>query len=75
MPFQLTFLGNLSTVHSVFGTKIYVDIEISADGNLLLRQSHEIAEMVHDNIEREFPDVKHCTVHVNPAGYEHKKLP
>lgn len=58
-----------------FGTKIYVDIEISADGNLLLRQSHEIAEMVHDNIEREFPDVKHCTVHVNPAGYEHKKLP
>lgn len=59
----------------MFGTKIYVDIEISADGNLLLRQSHEIAEMVHDNIEREFPDVKHCTVHVNPAGYEHKKLP
>ena len=59
----------------MFGTKIYVDIEISSDGNLLLRQSHEIAEMVHDNIEREFPDVKHCTVHVNPAGYEHKKLP
>lgn len=59
----------------MFGTKIYVDIEISADGNLLLRQSHEIAEMVHDNIERGFPDVKHCTVHVNPAGYEHKKLP
>lgn len=59
----------------MFGTKIYVDIEISADGNLLLRQSHEIAEMVHDNIEREFLDVKHCTVHVNPAGYEHKKLP
>lgn len=59
----------------MFGTKMYVDIEISADGNLLLRQSHEIAEMVHDNIEREFPDVKHCTVHVNPAGYEHKKLP
>lgn len=59
----------------MFGTKIYVDIEISADGDLLLRQSHEIAEMVHDNIEREFPDVKHCTVHVNPAGYEHKKLP
>ncbi|MCI8955377.1 MAG: cation transporter [Eubacterium sp.] len=59
----------------MFGTKMYVDIEISADGNLLLKQSHEIAEAVHDNIEKQFADVKHCTVHVNPAGYEHKKLP
>lgn len=59
----------------MFGTKMYVDIEISADGNLLLKQSHEIAEAVHDNIEKQFVGVKHCTVHVNPAGYEHKKLP
>lgn len=59
----------------MFGTKMYVDIEISADGNLLLKQSHEIAEAVHDNIEKQFAGVKHCTVHVNPAGYEHKKLP
>lgn len=58
----------------MFGTKIYVDIEISANGNLLLSQSHEIAENVHDTIEREVTDVKHCTVHVNPAGYQHKKL-
>lgn len=58
----------------MFGTKIYVDIEISANGDLLLRQSHEIAETVHDNIERQFADVKHCTVHVNPAGYKHKRL-
>ena len=48
----------------MFGTKIYVDIEISADGELLLRESHEIAEAVHDSIEKQFPDVKHCTVHV-----------
>ncbi len=53
----------------MFGTKIYVDIEISADGELLLRESHEIAETVHDSIEKQFPDVKHCTVHVNPKGY------
>ena len=53
----------------MFGTKIYVDIEISADGELLLRESHEIAEAVHDSIEKQFPDVKHCTVHVNPKGY------
>ena len=57
----------------MFGTKMYVDVEISADGNLLLRESHEIAEAVHDNIEKQFTDVKHCTVHVNPAGYKHRK--
>lgn len=43
----------------MFGTKMYVDIEISADGDLLLKQSHEIAEAVHDNIEKQFADVKH----------------
>lgn len=51
----------------MFGPKVYVDIEISADENLLLKQSHQIAENVHDIIEETFPDVKHCTVHVNPG--------
>jgi len=26
-----------------------------------------IAEAVHHELERDYPDVKHCTVHVNPA--------
>ena len=50
----------------LFGNKIYVDIEISADENLSLRESHEISKNVHDAIETEFPLVKHCMVHVNP---------
>ena len=50
-----------------FGSKIYVDIEISADGDMRLRDAHAIAENVHDTIEKEFPLVKHCMVHVNPA--------
>lgn len=50
----------------LFGDKIYVDVEFSADGNLTLSQGHEIAEDVHEAIEREFPTVKHCMVHVNP---------
>ena len=51
----------------VFGRKIYVDLEISADGNLTLRAAHDIAERVHDTIEDTFPEVKHIMVHVNPA--------
>jgi cation diffusion facilitator family transporter len=50
----------------LFGSKLYVDIEILADGNLSLRDSHSIAENVHHKIESTFPDCKHCMVHVNP---------
>lgn len=51
----------------VFGNKIYVDIEIGADGNETLREAHAVAEEVHNRIENEFPKVKHIMVHVNPA--------
>lgn len=50
----------------LFGSKIYVDVEIAADGNKTLYETHDIAEGVHDAIEKEFPMVKHCMVHVNP---------
>ncbi|MCM1146099.1 MAG: cation diffusion facilitator family transporter [Clostridium sp.] len=50
----------------LFGNKIYVDIEIAADGNRTLNETHAIAECVHHKIEKNFPDVKHCMVHVNP---------
>lgn len=51
----------------VFANKIYVDIEIRVDGDMKLRESHGIAEHVHDAIEQAFPKVKHIMVHVNPA--------
>lgn len=50
----------------LFGNKIYVDMEISADGNLPLKDTHNIAERVHNSIEATFPKVKHIMVHVNP---------
>ncbi|MCM1144223.1 MAG: cation diffusion facilitator family transporter [Blautia sp.] len=51
----------------IFGNKIYVDIEIEVDGSYTLKRAHEIAEEVHENIERNFPKIKHIMVHVNPA--------
>lgn len=50
-----------------FGSKYYVDIEIKADGDKKLWEAHAIAENVHHAIEQQFPLVKHCMVHVNPA--------
>ena len=51
----------------IFGNKIYVDVEIETDGSLTLQEAHNIAEDVHDDIEKNFPKVKHIMVHVNPA--------
>lgn len=52
----------------LFGSKIYVDIEISADENLSLEAAHDIAEQVHHTMEKKFKNVKHCMVHVNPMS-------
>ena len=49
----------------MFGAKMYVDIEILADGSLVLYDAHRIAEGVHQVIEHNFPQCKHCMVHVN----------
>jgi len=49
-----------------FGNRIYVDVEIAADGKKTLHETHAIAEAVHNRIEEEFPNVKHIMVHVNP---------
>ncbi|MCI5711720.1 MAG: cation diffusion facilitator family transporter [Lachnospiraceae bacterium] len=51
----------------MFGNKIYVDIEIGLPSYYTLEQSHGIAEAVHQEIEHNFPKVKHIMVHVNPA--------
>lgn len=50
-----------------FGNKIYVDAEISVNGDLSLRDAHDIAEQVHENVERQFVSVKHIMIHVNPS--------
>ena len=44
-----------------------MDVEIAANGNISLYKSHAIAQEVRDAIEKNFQEVKHCMVHVNPA--------
>lgn len=51
----------------LFGSKVYVDVEIVADRNLTLYHAHEIAEVVHNAVESKFARVKHCMVHINPS--------
>lgn len=54
----------------LFGDRIYVDVEIQADGELTLNETHATAQAVHDALEEGFPQIKHCMVHVNPVQVE-----
>ena len=50
-----------------FGSRLYIELEIALDESLTLAQAHTVAESVHDDVERAFPQVKHIMVHVNPV--------
>lgn len=50
----------------MFGNKVYIDLELSVDGDKSLREAHEVAERIHRNVEQQFSDVKHVMIHLNP---------
>lgn len=52
----------------MFGNKVYIDLEISVDGDKSLWEAHEVAERVHRDVEQSFSDVKHIMIHVNPTN-------
>ena len=69
LVFDITEVNNIDSIKTrMFGNKVYIDIEISVDNNLTLKEAHNIAHNVHDNIEKNLEDVKHCMVHVNPQS-------
>lgn len=51
----------------LFGNRVYVDLEIAADGERKLKETHAIAENIHNKLESKYPRIKHIMVHVNPA--------
>ena len=51
----------------MFGNKVYIDLEISVDGNKTFREAHAVAESVHANVEKKFPNTNHIMIHVNPT--------
>lgn len=51
----------------MFGNRVYVDLEISADGQKTLQETHAIAQHIHDVLENKYPKIKHIMIHVNPV--------
>lgn len=62
-------VDRLDVLHTrMFGNKIYIDAEISVDGNKSLTEAHEVAENVHNQVEQNFDNIKHIMIHVNPMA-------
>ena len=60
-------VGRIDLLHTrQFGSRVYADLEIAVQSDMSLIRAHGIAESVHSAIEREFPNVKHVMIHVNP---------
>ena len=55
-----------------YASKLYVDVDISVDSNVSVKDGHDIAVKVHNEIEKN-EDVKHCMVHVNPYNVKLEK--
>lgn len=51
----------------LFGSKLYVDVEVTLDHNMSFEQAHQVAHIIHDSVEDTVSEVKHCMVHVNPS--------
>ena len=65
---------NIDLLHTrQFGNRVYVDLEIAVQRDISLIDAHQIAEDVHDAVEKEFPNVKHIMIHVNPEEVENDK--
>ncbi|MGL4798916.1 MAG: cation transporter dimerization domain-containing protein [Cellulosilyticaceae bacterium] len=47
--------------------KLYVDMGIGVNATLSIEKGHAIATEVHDLLERQLMDIKHCMVHIEPS--------
>ncbi|WP_315116999.1 cation diffusion facilitator family transporter [uncultured Clostridium sp.] len=51
----------------IFGNKIYADVGICVDKSISIEQGHKIAELVHNTIESNMENIKHCSVYILPS--------
>lgn len=51
----------------VFGNKVYSDLHINIQGDLTILEGSQIAQNVHDEIEKQISEIKHCSVIIVPT--------
>lgn len=51
----------------LFGSRIYVDVEVQIDKNKTFIDAHDLIHRLHDDIENSNSSIKHCMIHANPT--------
>jgi cation diffusion facilitator family transporter len=52
------------------GLGIFMDIHIIVDGNITVRQGHDIAHRVETRLCEAVPEIRDVVVHIEPAAYD-----
>ena len=48
------------------GMKYHVDLHAIVDGNLSVKEGHDIAHLLKDTLRKEIPELGHVLIHVEP---------
>ncbi len=49
---------------------VYVDLTVHLDGQMSLRQAHDVADRIEAELERAHPEIVDVVVHIEPEGHE-----
>lgn len=50
----------------IFGSRIYIDLDLVIDGDKSLKVANNIVKNIHDEIEEKYSSIKHCNIHILP---------
>jgi cation diffusion facilitator family transporter len=52
------------------GMKYHVDLHAIVDGNISVKEGHDLAHLLKDTLRNSIPEVGHVLIHVEPENYE-----
>jgi cation diffusion facilitator family transporter len=53
------------------GMEYHVDLHAIVDGDIPVREGHELSHRLKDHLRKEIPNLGHVLIHIEPTNYEH----
>ena len=53
------------------GMEYHVDLHAIVDGEIPVREGHELSHKLKDHLRKEIPNLGHVLIHIEPTNYEH----
>lgn len=52
------------------GMKYHVDLHAVVNGNITVKEGHDISHLLKDTLQKEIPELGHVLIHIEPSDYE-----